>query len=616
MSIFSERKYFVSGIFVSVGIIFLIRLFYIQILDDEFKLSASNNVLRYETQYPARGLVYDRNGKLLVYNQAVYDLMVVPKQVKSIDTAGFCAIIGITRGDFIKKLRKAKAYSPVKPSLFEKQLSAETYAAFEEKMYKFPGFFVEKRTLRKYPRPIAAHLLGYIGEVDDKLTASNPYYRSGDYVGISGIEQSYEKELRGKRGVKILMVDVFNRPKGSFRNGDYDTLAVAGVNLTSTLDAELQEYGEKLMQNKMGGIAAIDPSTGEILALVTSPSYDPNLLVGRVRTDNYKQLLGDTLKPLFNRALMAYYPPGSTFKLINGLIGQQEKLVYPETRYPCVRGYPPGGGKPACHPHPAPLDFKESIQYSCNSYYTYVFRSIIDNNKYHSTEEAFQAWRDYVLAFGIGVRLHSDLPYELPGNVPTIKYYNKYFGKGHWKSSTILSLGIGQGELGVTPLQMANVIAVIANRGFFYVPHIIRNIDDSAENRIHSGKFSEKHYVPVDEKYYDRTIEGMYAVVESGTAANSKIKGIPFCGKTGTAQNPHGKDHSVFLAFAPKDNPRIAIAVLVENAGFGASWAAPIASLMIEKYLTDSVSRPELDARMKEANLLPGAHPKSAEEKP
>lgn len=502
-------------------------------------------------------------------------------------------------------MRKAieKPNSPRKPSVFQKQLSAETYAALQEKIFRFPGFWCQQRTLRKYPQPIAAHLLGYIGEVDKRVTESDPYYKDGDYIGISGIEKAYEKTLRGVKGMKIVMVDVNNREKGSYEDGRYDTLAIPGKNLTATLDAELQLYGEQLMQNKKGSIVAIDPANGEILALVTSPGYDPNLLVGRVRSKNYAILAKDTIRvPLFNRALMATYPPGSTFKLVMALIGQQERVLSTSTTYPCARGYPPLGGKPGCHPHASPLNFKQSIQQSCNSYYTYVFRSVIDNKCYHNTVEGFSAWKSYVQSFGIGEKLHTDLPNELKGSVPTVEYYNKYFGEGSWKSATILSLGIGQGEMGITPLQNANIVATIANKGFYYTPHVIRYIGDNKQKKL---RFTEKNYTLItDTAIYNNVIEGMSEVVESGTAAASKIEGIDYCGKTGTAQNPHGKDHSVFVAFAPKENPKIAISVLVENAGFGSMWAAPIASLIIEKYLTGQVKRSGIEKRMMEGNLV------------
>jgi len=604
MNAFSDRKYVLSFVIIAIGIIFLLRLFYIQVMDDSYKLDAKNQAFRYVTDYPARGLIYDRNGKLMVYNEAAYDLMVVPKQIKQLDTLDLCSLLGIPKDVFLKKLNAAIAYSRYKESIFEKQISIETYATLQEKLYKFPGFYVQSRTLRKYPDGVAAHTLGYIGEVNKNITEKDNYYKDGDYIGISGIEKSYEIELRGKRGLRIMMVDVHNREKGSFMNGMYDTLAIAGSKLTSSIDAELQKYGEQLLQNKIGSLVAIEPSTGEILAVITSPTYDPNLLVGRTRSKNYNMLLRDTiLVPLFNRALMAYYPPGSTFKLVNGLIAQQEKVLFPESRYPCARGYPVMGGKPGCHAHPSPLNLSQSVQHSCNSYYAFVFRSIIDNHKkYKTAEQGYEAWRNYVLSFGVGKKLNTDLPQELRGMVPSVKYYDKYFGKGSWKSSTIVSLSIGQGELGITPLQMANIMAIIANRGYYFTPHIIKAIDDK---KFFKKEFATKNYTDIDRKYYDIMIEGMEQVVEAGTARVAKINDIAVCGKTGTAQNPHGKDHSLFVGFAPKVNPKIAIAVMVENSGFGATWAAPIASLMMEKYLTDTITRPDLEKRMFEGKLIP-----------
>ncbi|MBI2269317.1 MAG: penicillin-binding protein 2 [Bacteroidetes bacterium] len=603
----ADRKYIVIGIIVFIGIVYIFRLFYLQIIDESLKLDAKNQAFRYVTQYPPRGYIFDRKGKLLVFNEAAYDLMVLPKQVKNIDTALLCRIIGIDRESFMRRMKKAveKPNSPRKPSIFEKQISAETYAALQEKLYRFKGFFVQSRTLRKYPYPTAAHLLGYVGEVDKAITDANPYYKDGDYIGISGIEKSYEEELRGKKGVKIMMVDVHNREKGSFMNGIYDTLSIPGKGLTCTLDRELQRYGELLMQNKFGSAVAIEPSTGEILALVTSPTYDPNLLVGRTRSKNYAKLALDTIAvPLYNRALMASYPPGSTFKLIDALIAQQEGVLNPETRYPCARGYPPLGGKPKCHPHSSPLALYESISHSCNSYYSYVFKSIVDNDKYHSTTEGFEAWRNYALSFGVGRKLNTDLPNELRGLVPTVKYYDKVFGKGSWKSSTVISLGIGQAELLITPLQNANVVATIANRGFYYIPHIIKAINNNPDHPK-LQRFKQKQFPLVtDTAYFNNVVKGMAFTVESGTGASVKIKDITMCGKTGTAQNPHGKDHSVFVAFAPKDNPKIAVAVLVENAGFGAAWAAPIASLMIEKYIRGYITRPDMEKRMFEGNLI------------
>lgn len=602
MNALSGRRWVIAGIFVAVSVIFILRLFYVQVINDEYKMSAQNNVLRYVTIFPARGNIYDRDSVLMVYNEPAYDLMVIPKQVKNLDTMNLCQTIGITKEQFIKKMKAARTYSPFKESIFEKQLSIQTYAALQEKLYKFKGFYVQARTLRKYPSLIAAHTMGYVGEADEKVISKNPYYKQGDYIGITGIESSYERELRGKKGLSIQMVDVFNRLKGRFKDGMYDTLAVSGNDLRCTLSADLQAYGEKLLQNKTGSIVAIDPQSGEILALVSSPSYDPNLLVGRERTKNYSKLALDPAKPLYNRALMAYYPPGSTFKLINGLIGEQEGVLTRDTRYPCAMGYPVMGGRPKCHAHPSPMDLPGAVQTSCNSYFCYVFRSIIDNRKkYKTVEEGYQAWREYVLSFGVGERLYTDLPQELKGRVPKVEYYDKFFGKGRWKSSTIVSLSIGQGELGVTPLQMANIMCAIANEGWYYTPHIIRWTEPE---RMIADRFKEKHFTKVEKVHFKNIIDGMQGAVEGGTATSARLKDLVVCGKTGTAQNPHGKDHSVFVGFAPRENPKIAIAVLVENGGWGATWAVPIASLMMEKYLTDSISRPDMEKRMMEGVVI------------
>ena len=602
MNVSQGRSSVILLIFFSVGFIFLIRLFTIQVIDDSYKASADDNAIRKVTEYPARGLIYDRNGTLLVYNEPVYDLMIVPKQAKNTDTAQFCKLVRITSAEYADLFRKAKNYSQVKPSIFIKQLSVETYGTLQEVLFKFPGFYVQPRTLRKYPDPMAAHLFGYIGEVDTNITKKDPYYKEGDYIGKSGIEQSYEKVLRGKRGTRTMLVDVFNREKGSFNEGKFDTAAVAGQNLTLSLDATLQAYGEKLFQNKVGGVVAIDPTSGEILACVSSPGYDPNLLVGRMRTKNYATLLFEPTKPLFNRALMAYYPPGSTFKLINDLIAEQEGVLFPNTSYYCDGGYHMGSQTVKCDARHGSLTLQMAIAHSCNTYHCYVFRSTMDQKRFKTSEEGYLNWRNHVLTFGIGKRLFSDLPQELKGNVPSVDYYDRYFGKGRWKSSTVVSLSIGQGELGITPLQMANTMCIIANKGYYYVPHIVKAISDSAGISPH---FLEKQYTDVQSKYYDIVIDGMESVVESGTAAGSKIKDIVVCGKTGTAQNPHGRDHSLFVGFAPKENPKIAIGIMVENGGWGSDWGAPIATLMIEKYLRDSISRPELEKRMFEGVVLP-----------
>ena len=596
----TDRMYVLMGIVVLISITFLGRLFYIQVLDNSYQLSADNNVLRYETQFPARGLMYDRDGRLLVYNEAAYDLMVIPRQAKNIDTTAICNVLEISKETFIKKLNKAKAYSWRKPSVFEKQISAQTYANLQEKLYRLGGFFVQKRTLRKYPRPIAAHLLGYVGEASQSKLEKDPYYKRGDYVGISGLEKAYEEELRGKKGVEVIMVDVFNRPKGSYKNGKYDTVAVAGQTITSSIDAELQAYAEKLMHNKTGAIVALEPSSGEILAMVSAPTFDPNLLVGRVRSDNYRLLQKDTLKPLFNRALMSEQnPPGSTFKLINALIGQQVGVLTPSTSYRCPRGYVSGNFRMGCHDHRSPLDLRESIQHSCNAYYGNVFRNIIDHTG--KPWEGFKIWRDHVMSFGLGTKFNTDLPIEYAGHVPTIAFYDKYYGEHGWKSLTIISMAIGQGELGTTPLQLANMTAALANRGYYYPPHLVKAIDGEPL----ANRFTEKQNTTIDRKYFDPVIDGMAMVFEQGgTGYRSRLDSIVMCGKTGTAQNPHGEDHSIFICFAPKENPKIALAVFVENAGGGSKYAAPIASLLVEKYLHDSISRPQLELPILEANLI------------
>jgi penicillin-binding protein 2 len=602
--IYADRKYIITGFFLLIGIILLARLFYVQILVDKYILSANNNVLRYITQYPARGLVFDRNGKLLVYNEAAYDLMVIPRQVKNPDTAALCNLLGIDSEEFRARLKKARKYSAYQPSIFEAQITRENYGYLEEKLFRFPGFYVQPRTLRKYTYPVAAHTLGYIGEAGPDLIAKKPYYRPGDYVGINGIEKYYEEVLRGKKGMKIRVYDVLNRDKGSFRGGRYDTASVAGTDLWSSIDAELQEYGELLMTNKKGSIVAIEPATGEILCVVSSPSYDPNLLAGNIRKKNYAVLQADTVfVPLFNRALMASYPPGSTFKLVDALIGQQVGVLSSSTVYGCPGGFSLGNGKVvACHPHPYSLDLIGAIQISCNTYFCRAFRAIIDR-KSISTRDSYIEWRKLVMSFGLGKKIGIDISGELSGNIPSPEYYDKYHGKNRWKSMTIISLGIGQGEIGLTPVQLANLAATIANRGWFYTPHIIRAIGHADSL---NKSFTTKRYTAVEPRYYEPVVEGMANVITAGTATGAKLDSVIICGKTGTAQNPHGKNHSIFIAFAPRDNPKIAISVVVENAGYGATWAAPIASLMIEKYLHRKVKRTDMEERMINGNLING----------
>jgi len=604
MNKFSDRKLIIGVLFVCVALIFIIKLFYIQIIDDSYKLSAENNSQRQVTQFPARGSIYDRNGNLLVDNQAAFDLMVIPRQVKNIDTTDFCNILGISKEFYKKQFYKCKKYSRYKASPFLKQVTRETYAILQEKLYKFSGFFVQTRTLRKYANNSSAHVLGYVGEVNNNDLKKYKYYKSGDYIGKSGIEYTYEKILRGKKGLKIYLKDVHNRIQGSYKHGRYNVKPEIGKNLTTTLDIELQQYAEKLMQNKKGGIVAIEPSTGEILVKISSPGYDPKLLVGNKRGKNYGILDKDTLKPLFDRAMMGRYPPGSIFKLIQALIGLQEKVITPKTKIECHHGYRAGRFKMRCHDHESPLDLKHSIEQSCNAYYATTFRSILENHKYKNARESYTNWRKDVLSFGFGDKLGVDIPYEKRGSIPKPTYFDKVHRTKNWKALNIISLAIGQGELLITPLQMANMVATIANRGYYIPPHVVKSIDGGPIDK----KFKEKHYTKIDKKYFDPVIEGMEMVItgEHGTGKKAIIDSIAVCGKTGTVQNTHGDDHSVFVAFAPKDNPKIALVVYVENGVWGSRYAAPISGLLIEKYLKDKISEKNKrkEKSMMEADLI------------
>ncbi len=599
---FINRKYVIMAIIALATLGLLVRLFIIQVVKNSYRLSADNNVLRYVTQYPARGLILDRNGKLIVFNQAAYDLMVVPAQVTKIDTTSFCDLLGITKDLFRKQMKLAINYSRRASSVFLKQVSNETYARFQEKMFLYPGFYVQPRTLRKYSKPVASHVLGYVSEVDENLIRKFPYYKPGDYIGKSGIEESYEKELRGKRGVKIFLVDVFSRVKGSYAEGKLDTLAVQGTDITTGIDLDLQVYGEELMKNKRGSVVAIDPKTGEVLSLISAPDYDPALLVGRVRSENFAKLLGDTiLQPLFNRATMASYPPGSTFKPVNGLIGLQEGVITPQTLFECHRGYL----FVECHVHPSPLNIVGAVGNSCNAYFCQTYRRVLENPAYNSIADAYDKWKSYLDEFGFGNKLGTDFANELSGFIPSRSYFDKYYGANRWKALTVISMAIGQGEVGTTPLQMANMTAAIANRGYYYTPHIVKSIGANGEI---DKRFTTKHLIDIDTANFGQIVLGMQQAVASGTAAGVKLKDIVICGKTGTAQNPHGANHSVFIAFAPKNDPKIAIAVYVENAGFGATYAAPIASLMIEKYLKREITNKALEKRILDMNLEKSAN--------
>lgn len=593
-----QRYYLILIILGILVLIYLIRLFHLQVIDDSYKVYAERNALRQITEHPERGLIYDRNDSLLVYNEAAYDLMIVPNELRQFDTTDLCRILDIPKELLKERISKAEKYSKLIPSIFEQQMSKEDYGYVQEKLHKFPGFFVQNRTLRSYPFPIAAHILGYVGEVNDKILENDSYYQLGDYIGISGIEKAYEPELRGVKGKRIVLVDVHNRERGSYDDGQYDKLPKAGIDLWSSLDMRLQIYAEKLIQNHSGSIVAIEPATGEILCIVSSPSYDPNLLVGKSRGNNYKILLNDKKNnPLFNRALMAMYPPGSTFKLANALIALQEEVISPSTSYFCPHGYKVGGLTVKCY-HTGTVDLISAIQVSCNNYFCRVFYNILSNrSKYNTIQEGYQAWKNYINDLGFGRKFESDLPYETKGIIPSVEYFDKQYRK-HWNANTVISMGIGQGEVATTPIQMANLMAVIANRGYYIKPHVIKAI---GKKSTPNDRYLEKNYCGIDARYFDPVIKGMEQVMVAGTARRSKIEGIPMAGKTGTAQNPHGMDHAVFAGFAPINEPRIAIFVLVENAGGGGAVAAPIASAIVEYYLKDNIRKKELENILNES---------------
>lgn len=599
---FESRKYVLIAGILFVAVVFVLRLFWIQVVDDKWKAMAANMAERKVTVYPSRGLVYDRKDRLLVANTPVYDLMAVPREVKEFDTLRFCDLIGVDIVDLRKRLTDAATYSRYKPSVIEKQIPADQFASISVHLHKFPGFYGQSRTLRTYPPHAAAHLLGYLSEVSPARVEADPYYKPGDVIGVGGLEQTYEEQLRGRRGVSYVLVDVHNNMKGSFKNGIYDTLAVEGKDLFTGIDLDLQLLGERLMTNKKGSVVALDPSTGEVLCLVSSPTYDPELLVGRVRNTNYGVLQRDPVKPLFDRALQAQYPPGSIFKIIQSLIALEEGAIQPNTAFPCNRSLV------GCHNHPTATDIEKAIQFSCNPYYYMVFKRMVESDidkksRFRDAAMGLAIWEDHMKTFGVGQRLDIDLPSVKSGNLPGPAYYDRKYGKERWAFSTIYSASIGQGEVLVAPLQMANFTAIFANRGWYIDPHVVRAVGhpDSVQAR-----YKEKHYTSVDPRWYDLIHEGMRRVVHEpgGTARQARIAGINMAGKTGTAENPHGKDHAVFIAFAPLEDPKIAIAVYVENSGFGGTWAAPIASLIIEQYLTDTITRPDVMKRMLEADLI------------
>ncbi|MDR0955446.1 MAG: penicillin-binding protein 2 [Rikenellaceae bacterium] len=584
----SNRINILRIVVVLVALVILGRLFYIQVVDDRYRQGAQNNVLRYEVLYPARGEIYDRTGEFLVQSKEVYDLMVVPRDVKPFDTVLMCSILEVDTALFKQEFRKAANYSRRRPSILFKQLPKETKLKFEER--HFPGFYTQYRTIRSYPRKIAGNLLGEVGEVGPKQIEADPWYRSGDYTGVSGIELAYEEELRGKKGVRVGMVDVYGVQKGSYADGALDSLATPGLAITSTIDARLQQLAEHLLEGKVGSVVAIEPATGEILVMASSPTFDPDELVGRERGKNYSKLMNDPRRPLFNRAVMSRYPPGSTFKLVNSLIALQEGTLTPSTAYACSGGNNIGGRFMACHVHGSPVDLSGAIQTSCNPYFAFVYRNLLENKKFANPRDGFDVWYDYVRSFGFGRKLDSDFTNEQNGYIPDRAFYDRVYN-GRWNALTTVSLAIGQGEIGVSMLQLANFIATIANRGYYYIPHVIREV----EGRELDSLFSERHYAKVDKKHFDTVAEAMWRAVNvSGTATAANIPGWDVCGKTGTAENPPWRDNSSFACFAPLNDPKIAISVYIENGGFGATVALPIARLLLEQYLQGEVSSAHL----------------------
>jgi penicillin-binding protein 2 len=596
------RKEILQVVFVLTGIVFLVKLFSIQILDDRYaQLAASNSIMK-EIEYPFRGLIYDRNKDLLVYNSPEYDLLIIAKEVKQLDSARFCEVFDISQHQLrqlIKELKRRKEYSPYKPTVFIRQLSNYDFAKIQEHLDEFTGFYIQPRTSRAYATHTLANTLGYVSEITknqlDRDTSK--LYRQGDYIGQSGIEGFYEQVLRGQRGIHYKLRNVKGIEKGPFKNGEFDTLSVPGHNLITTIDLDLQAYGEFLMDGKVGSVVALEPSTGEILSMISGPSYDPALLTGRKFSSNFSLVSSDTTKPLFTRPLMAMYPPGSIFKIIQTLIALQEGVLTYESRFPCDKSLV------NCHNHPNPVKLHGAIQYSCNPYFHQTFRKIINQNKSTSTfidsRIGLDNWQAYTRRFGLGEQLGVDLPGEKRGQMPTSALYNRIYGEGRWKFSTIYSLSIGQGEMLVTPLQMANLAAIMANKGYFYTPHLVKDIEGGEID----SRYKTKRETGIDSAYFTFVRDAMSDAIY-GTASRAIIPGITLCGKTGTAQNPHGADHSVFMAFAPKEDPQIAIAVYVENAGWGGRAAASIASLMIEKYLTGEVKRKHLEDYVLKGDFL------------
>lgn len=584
-----NRRFVVGGVAIAIVLVYIVRLFFLQLMSDDYKKNADSNAFLKKIEYPSRGVITDRNGKLLVYNQPAYDIMVVTREARGrTDTTELCQALGITREFFVERMEKIKrtpGYSPFTQQMFMSQLSDKEFSMFQEKIYRFPGFYIQRRSIRQYQYPYAAHVLGDMAEVSPADIEEDDYYQPGDYIGKLGVERSYEQKLRGEKGIQILLRDAHGRVQGSYQNGAFDRRPVAGKNLTLSIDLELQALGERLMEGKIGSIVAIEPSTGEVLCMVSSPTYDPRIMVGRQRSKNHSMLVRDSWKPLLNRSIMGLYPPGSTFKTTQALTFLNEGIISPGTSFPCNHGFNFRGLHVGCHGHGSPLPLVDAITTSCNGYFCWGLYYMIGNKKkYGSVQNAMNRWRDYMVSMGFGYRLGIDLPGEKRGLIPNADFYDEAYRKS-WNGLTVISISIGQGEVNATPLQIANLGATIANRGYYYVPHVVKRIEGEALDTI----YTRRRYTMAGRKAYETVVAGMRGAVVKGTCRAANRPDYEVCGKTGTAQN-RGHDHSVFMGFAPKDNPKIAIAVYVENGGWGADYGVPLGSLMMEQYINGKLS--------------------------
>lgn len=602
----------IGGVAAAIVLIYIVRLFTLQLLSDDYKKNADSNAFLKKIEYPSRGVITDRHGKLMVYNQPAYDIMVVMNEAKDrIDTLELCEALGITKDDFINRMDNIKdrnknpGYSRFTQQLFMSQLSDKEFSVFQEKIFRFPGFYVQRRSIRQYMYPYAAHVLGDVGEVSEGDIEDDDYYQLGDYIGKLGVEKSYEKQLRGEKGVQILLRDAHGRIQGKYQNGKYDKKPVPGKDLTLSIDLKLQALGERMLEGKIGAIVAIEPSTGEVLSMVSSPSYDPRMMVGRLRGKNHTKLSRNVWKPLLNRAIMGQYPPGSTFKTTQALTYLSEGIINPGTTFPCHHGFSYRGLHVGCHGHASPLALTEALSTSCNGYFCWGLYYMIGNRrKYHTVQDAMNTWRDYMVSMGFGYKLGIDLPGEKRGLIPNADYYDRAY-KGSWNGLTIISISIGQGEVNLTPLQIANLGATIANRGYYYVPHVVRKVQGEPLDTL----YTRKHYTMAKRKAYNAVVAGMRSSAIKGTCKYLGHSNIVMCGKTGTAQN-RGQDHSVFMGFAPMNNPKIALAVYVENGGFGADFAVPIARVLMEQYINGKLS-PDMEreaAMLQKRRIAYGSH--------